>query len=243
MNAFCKTSIATIMLSCALGANDVSAHDSEPDNPAARAKVENGLRPEIAKPSDAPWRLTDRMAHYKVPAVSIAVIEDGEIKWAYAYGMRQVSPPIEATTDTKFQAASISKPIAAMGALALAEQGKLSLDGDFNAHLKSWKIPASDFTAKQAISLRTLLTHRAGLSTSGFDGYARTAPMPTLQQVLDGAKPANSAAVRSFASPYAQPQYSGGGFTVMQQGMLDVGSKPFAALLNTLVLQPAGMLH
>jgi CubicO group peptidase (beta-lactamase class C family) len=207
----------------------------------AREKVENGLRLPISTPADKPMRLTDRMAHYQVPAVSIAVIANGKIKWAQAYGLRQVEPASPVTVDTLFQAASISKPISAMAALALVEQGKLNLDGDINVHLQSWKIPSSNFTANQAVSLRSILTHRSGLSTWGFAGYARDAALPTLRQVLDGAAPANSDAVRSFAAPGKDPRYSGGGFTVMQQAMIDVSGKNYSELLNTLVLKPTGM--
>ena len=142
-----------------------------------------------------------------------------------------------------FQAGSISKPLAAMAALRLAQQGKLSLDADVNTLLTSWKLPAAPVAAGKAVTLRMLLTHTAGITVHGFPGYAQGAPVPTLVQVLNGEKPANTPAIRSEAVPGAGWNYSGGGFTIMQQTLIDVTKEPFAKLLQTTVLGPIGMKH
>ncbi len=86
-------------------------------------------------------------------------------------------PPV--TPDTLFQAASISKPVAAVAVLRLVDQGKLNLDTDVNQYLKSWKLPANEFTTKTKVTIRQLLTHTAGLTGHGFAGYAAGAPLPT----------------------------------------------------------------
>ena len=75
----------------------------------------------------------------------------------------------------------------------------------------------------------------------GFGGYPADAPVPTTVQVLDGEKPANSAAVVPNVIPGSLWRYSGGGFTVMQLLLSDVTGKPFPALLSELVLKPVGM--
>src|SRR5712691_2780865 len=75
--------------------------------------------------------LPDRMKELKVPGVSIAVIHEGKIEWARGFGVRELGgAPVNA--DTMFQAGSISKPVAAMAALRLVQDGKLSLDADVN---------------------------------------------------------------------------------------------------------------
>ena len=144
------------------------------------------------------------------------------------------------TPDTLFQAASMSKAFAAAAALKLVEQGKLDLDGDINTRLKSWKVPASPYNAERKITLRELLSHSAGLTVSGFPGYAAGKPIPTTVQILDGAAPANTPAVRAFETPGAYA-YSGGGYTVAQLAIVEAGGKPYPELLDQLVLAPTGM--
>jgi len=77
----------------------------------------------------------------------------------------------------------------------------------------------------------------------GFPGYPTSEPLPTVVQVLNGTKPANTEAVRVDTTPGAISRYSGGGTTVMQQLLVDVTSKPFPTLMQELVLGPASMTH
>ncbi len=145
------------------------------------------------------------------------------------------------TDATLFQAGSISKPVAAMGALRLVEQGTLSLDEDVNTKLKSWKVPENEFTATEKVTLRRLVSHTAGLTVHGFPGYDIEVPMPTTVQVLDGA--GNTAPVRVNVVPGSIWRYSGGGYTVMQLLVSDVTGKPFAQYMSEAVLGPVGMSH
>jgi CubicO group peptidase (beta-lactamase class C family) len=181
------------------------------------------------------------MARENVPGISIAVVEDGQIVWARAYGVVDSATGQAATVETMFQAASVSKPVAATGALALVDKGVLSLDRPVNEQLTSWKVPPHDFT--EAVTLRRLLTHTAGLTVHGFPGYATDAPLPTVVQVLNGETPANTQAVRVDIRPGSQWRYSGGGITIAQALMSDATGEPFAALMDRLVLRPIGMTH
>lgn len=184
--------------------------------------------------------LADRMKALNVPGVSIAVIHEGKIEWARGFGVREVGgAPVNA--ETMFQAGSISKPVAAMAALRLVQDGKLSLDADVNTYLTSWKLPSDAVTGGKAITLRELLTHTAGTTVHGFPGYASTEPVPTLVQVLNGEKPANTPAIRSEQAPGKEWKYSGGGYTIMQQTLIDVTKQPFPKLLHDSVLAPIGM--
>jgi CubicO group peptidase (beta-lactamase class C family) len=185
-------------------------------------------------------RLIDEMQQHHVPGVSIAVVHGGKIQWAKAYGVRrQDGSPV--TQGTLFQAASISKSVAAMAALSLVEKGKLSLDTPVNAQLKSWTIPESAFTATQPVTLRELLSHTGGTSVIGFGSYPRGATLPTLKQVLDGLPPANSPAVRVVATPGTEYRYSGGGYEIVEQLMEDATGKSFADLARETVFAPAAM--
>jgi len=206
-------------------------------------RVESGLLPPIViagRPLPAKT-LVQRMADLKVPGISIAVINDGAIEWAKGYGVAEAGETTPVTPHTLFQAASISKPVAALAALRLVEQGKLVLDEDVNAKLTSWKVPENDLTKTEKVTLRRLLSHTAGLTVSGFGGYPADAPVPTLVQVLNGEKPANSAPIRVDVLPGSRWRYSGGGFTVAQQLMMDVSGRSFPVLLADSVLKPVGM--
>lgn len=206
------------------------------------ARVESGLLPAVViKDQSAAMTIADRMKHYKVPGVSVAVINDGKVEWAKGYGVTEVGGSTPVTTETMFQAASISKPVAAMGMLALVEKGLFTLDEDVNGKLKSWKVPENEFTKEQKVTLRRLASHSAGLTVHGFPGYAAGEEVPTTVQVLDGQKPANSAAVRVNVKPGSLWRYSGGGITVMQLLMSEMTGKPFPALMQELVLGKLGL--
>jgi CubicO group peptidase (beta-lactamase class C family) len=189
---------------------------------------------------DACQKLQDRMAADHVPGVSIAVIHDGVIEWAQGFGVMELGgSPV--TAETLFQAGSISKPVAAMAALHLVEQGKLSLDADVNQALTAWQISPSPAAPAAVVTLRELLNHTAGLPVHGFPGYAAGAPVPSLVHILNGEKPANTAPVRLEYAPGSHWKYSGGGYTVMQQLLIDVSQQPFPELLHDTVLAPIGM--
>jgi CubicO group peptidase (beta-lactamase class C family) len=147
------------------------------------------------------------------------------------------------TAATRFQAASLSKPVTALLAMRLVELGQLALDEDVNVRLKSWRIPENEFTRGKKVTLRALLSHTAGLNVSGFDGYAAGAVLPTLRQLLDGLPPANSAPIRVGLVPDKKFSYSGGGYAVIQQLIEDVTGKPFQSVAQELVLGPLGMEH
>ena len=214
-----------------------------PDVAERVARVERGLLPAIrvAGRTQAPATIEERMRVHGVPAVSVAVINDGRIEWAKAYGLADVAAGRPATTGTLFQAASISKPVTALGALRLVQEGRLALDEDVNVKLRSWKVPANELTQEQPVTLRLILTHSAGLTVHGFPGYAPGAPVPSVAQLLSGEKPANTAAVRVDIRPGSRWRYSGGGTTVMQLLMTDVTGEPFPSLMRRLVLDPIGM--
>ncbi len=123
------------------------------------------------------------------------------------------------------------------------EAGQLSLDADVNTYLTSWKVPANEYIREQPVTLRTILSHTAGFTVHGFPGYASGTKVPTLVQVLNGAPPANTPAIRVDTKPGSEWRYSGGGYTVMQQMVLDVTHSAFPSYMTDAVLKPLGMLE
>ncbi len=208
-------------------------------------RVERGLLPPFSVQGQPlqTMNIADGMKFYQVPGVSVAVINEGKIEWAKGYGVLEAGSNKPVQEETLFQAASISKPVAAMAALALVDRGQLALDEDVNLKLTSWKVPENDFTKLEKVTLRRLLSHNAGLTVHGFPGYAADEPLPTLRAVLDGAKPANTAAILPDIIPGTTCRYSGGGYCVVQQLLIDVTGKTFPFVLRELVFRPLHMNH
>jgi CubicO group peptidase (beta-lactamase class C family) len=186
--------------------------------------------------------LAAAMKQVGVPGLSVAVIKDFEIHWTRAYGVADVVATSPVNPDTLFQAASISKPVAAMAVLKAVQDGRLALDEDVNRYLTSWKVPSSDATARQPVTLRSLLSHTSGTDDGfGFPGYDPGAPVPTLAQILNGEKPSNVGQVLVKRPPLTSFKYSGGGITLVQLLMTDVFRRPFPDLMQASVLTPIGM--
>ena len=185
--------------------------------------------------------LADRMEHYNVPGVSIAVINSDEIEWAKGYGTLEVGSNKFVTPDTLFQSASIGKSLTATATMHFVETGYLSLDENVNDKLISWKVPENWFTKQEKVTLRRLLSHSAGMTVHGFRGYAEGEKIPTLIQILNGSAPANNEPIRVNNTPGKAFRYSGGGFQVVQQLLEDVQKEPFSAIIQETVLTPSDM--
>jgi CubicO group peptidase (beta-lactamase class C family) len=181
---------------------------------------------------------------FSVPGVSIAVIQDFKVALAVGYGVADVETGAKVTADTMFQAASISKPVAAMASLRAVQDGRFGLDQNINTILKSWKLPEGEFTKGSPVTPRTLMSHVSGMGDAfGFPGYAPSAAVPTLPQILDGTKPSNLRAVRLERAPYTGFEYSGGAVMVQQLALMDAVGKPFAQIAKEWVLDPIGMTN
>ncbi|MEL7005221.1 MAG: serine hydrolase domain-containing protein, partial [Bacteroidota bacterium] len=185
------------------------------------------------------YNIEERMKELKIPGLSIAVMKDGVIEWAKAYGIADSTENREVTTETLFQAGSISKPIAATRALQLAEQGKIHLDSNVNNYLTSWQLSDNEFTEEEKATTRRLMTHSAGLTVHGFPGYSRTDKTPTIVEVLEGK--GNTGPVEVFRKPGERWKYSGGGYTIMQLIITDIEQREFPAIMQEYVLNPLGM--
>ena len=184
----------------------------------------------------------DRMAHQHVPGLSLACIHNGTIAWTQAFGVARIGgEPI--TPETLFQASSISMPVTALAVLRLVEQGKLNLDVDVSHYLRSWRLSTNRFTEEKKVTLRELLSHTAGATVHGFEGYAAGEKVPTLVQVLNGESPTNSAPVTIDFVPGTKFRYAGGNYAIVQQILLDIAGEPFPDVMQELVLQPLHMVH
>ena len=186
------------------------------------------MRTTIERDEALALRIAAILRECGVPGAGIALLRGTEIVWARGIGVIEAGSEAEVRTDTLFQAASISKCITALAVLRLVEQGKLDLDtvGAYPGY---------------AVTLRQLLSHTAGVSPEGFDGYPRGAPLPTVAQILAGSPPANSPAVVVENAPGAEYRYSGGGYVLVQEIVEAASGESFANAMSKLVLLPLGM--
>ena len=220
-------------------------------------RVENGLIPVTAEGGielDELKTLAERMEHYGVPGVSIAVINDYQLEWARGYGVLEAGGDEPVTPDSLFHAGSIAKPVSAAAALALVERGLLDLDQDVNDKLISWQVPENEYTTEEKVTLRRLLSHSSGLA----DGFAMRSssdpefdwwltaegetPAVTIQQLLEAQPPADDGSpTRVTRVPGTAHEYANLGYGVVQLLMTDVTRQSFSELMQETVLGPLDM--
>ena len=206
------------------------------------AAVETSLIPYVPVASLKGWTIQERMKLYKVPGVSVAVIRNYQIDWMKAYGLADTTARKPVTTETLFSAGSISKLVAAVVALKLVEQGKLTLDAPINTYLTSWQLGENDKTRQTPVTLRMLLSHRGGTSQSAYFGFTPDKnPLPSVPDILAGQPGTDSRPVVVNGEPGKGFNYSGGGYLVAQMAMMDVTGKDFATLANELIFRPLDM--
>lgn len=186
--------------------------------------------------------ISELMDEFGVPGVSLAVIRDFQIHWTKGYGVSDVETGEIVDTETMFQAASISKPVAAMGVLQAVQNGLFSLDDDINDILESWTLEDEEFTQSRPVTPRTLTSHTSGLGDGfGFPGYDPEQPIPTTVQILEGHELSNVGTVFMEREPMTSYEYSGGGVTIMELALSDVHKRPFVDLMQEEVLDPLEM--
>ncbi len=213
--------------------------------PAERiAALENGLiefNPGGPGSTGAPRKMTlaERMAFHKIPGVSIAVIKENRIDWVKAYGVLKAGGEAPVTPESIFQAASTTKMLVAAAALHFVDKGRLDLDADVNTYLKSWQVPENELTRRKKVTLRLLLTHRAGLPMTNFP--SDDGPPPSLVQILKAEPPARNKPAVVELLPGSEWRYSNIGYVVIQLLLEDLTGKPLPRLMREVVFEPLGM--
>ena len=187
------------------------------------------------------FNLAERMKHYGVPGVAIAVIEDGKIKETKGFGVLQAGGKEPVNADTLFSVGSVSKVVAATLIHKMDEEGTLDVDRDINEYLKSWRLPDAQKWDDTKINLRMILSHTAGFNVHGFPDFLPGETLPTVYDTLYGTGPARTDALRQFYKPGSRFSYSGGGYTLAQLLVTDVSGKSFEDTAKGTLLDPLGM--
>jgi CubicO group peptidase (beta-lactamase class C family) len=158
----------------------------------------------------------EQMKKYAVPGVSIAVIRKGKTTWLQAFGIKNAKTSAPVTTDTIFEAASLSKPVFAYGVLKLVDQGKLDLDVPLTSYLPK---PFTTDPRLSKITARIVLSHRTGFPNwPGDDG-----PLPI------------------YFTPGTRFSYSGEGYIYLQKVVEQITGKPLNDYMTEAVFKPLGM--
>lgn len=180
----------------------------------------------------------------KAVGVSVALIDDYEIIWAKGFGVTEVGTNDSVTTETLFQAASISKSVTALAVMKKVQDGKISLTGNVNDQLKSWQIPENNLTQQSPVTVKRLLSHTGGVAKSSYyPGYKLGDPLPTVLQNLNGTKPAQNDPVTIVSIPGSMFSYSNCGYWILEALLEDVEMQGFEKILSTEILQPLRMMH
>ena len=185
--------------------------------------------------------IEERMDLYRVPGMSIAVLQNGKLAWAKAYGVIQTDSEDTVDVETVFSVGSISKVVAATMTLSLVEAGTLDLDKDVNTYLQAWKVPQNTYTEQQAVTLRHILSHTAGFNVHGFKDFQPGEELPNTLDILLGKDPAKNQPVTVEFVPGSRQRYSGGGTTIQQLLIEESTEQSFTQAAKKLVLEPLGM--
>lgn len=209
------------------------------------AQIESSLRERLlpiirVAGEDVRRPIAERLAHYGCPGLAAAVLDDGQVVWSGGFGVtEQGGRPVDA--QTVFSGASISKPLTAVLVMQQVERGVLDLDADVNRFLRGWQVPDSAYTRQQPVTLRHLLSHRAGTTVHGFGGQPPGSALPATLDTLLGRPPANTPPVTVDKTPGGSVRYSGGGYTVAQLLLEESTGRGFAELAQTMIFEPLGM--
>ncbi|HTE31835.1 MAG TPA: serine hydrolase [Chryseolinea sp.] len=155
--------------------------------------------------------------YYKIPAVSLALIKDGNVVYHKAYGVKNSFTKEPVNDSTLFEAASITKPVFSYAVQRLAERGLIDLDKPLYEYLPYKDIEYDD--RYKLITGRHVLTHRTGF--------------PNWRE---------GKLVINF-TPGTKYSYSGEGMQYLQAVIEKITGKGIEQVLKEEVLDPLGMHH
>lgn len=205
-------------------------------------QIENGLLPMTIIAGEPTYNIEERMQFYKVPGVSITVINNYKPVWTKHYGVMdsEINNPV--TNETLFNVGSLSKGMASLTVLSLVNDNKINLDEDINTQLKSWKIPENEFTKVKKPTPRMLMNHNGGVMHHFAMNYLRD-KFPTITELLNGEPPAQERPTIIDRVPGTEFLYSNPGFAILQQLVIDRGDKPFHTIAKENIFNVLEMNH
>ncbi len=211
------------------------------------SKIENGLMTNVfVENAPVHYELIERMKHHKAVGFALTTIKNFKIESSKGYGYCRKEDYIDVQYNSIFRVGSISKPVTAMVVLKLHDQKVLDMDADISIYLKSWKLPASEFTKSSPVTLRNLLQHRAGLIEQqkvklDDEGFIEGDTVLTLNDILDGK--ARIQAVQFDSKPGEAYKYSNQGYNLIQKVIEDITGESFEHIAEQTVLKAFEMTN
>ena len=240
--------------SCSFPPKDSSDSDSQhlkadcippKESPERKAQLENGLRGQVKflGESEKLSSITNKMEEYTIPALSLAVIYQGQVEWADLYQNPNFSETQKLDCLSIFQAASLSKPVTFLAALRMHAAGELDLDKNIEDYLKDFVLPQGEQTAEHPVTFRNIFAHTSGITPGGYQGYAKDLPVPSDLDILRGSEGVNTPAIAVITQPEETLSYSGGAYTLAELALQDIYNEEFSNIMDKWILKPAGMKH
>ncbi len=210
-----------------------------------KAQLEEGIREQVKFLGETEdlSSIANKMSAYHVPALSLSVINHGEIAWADIYRNANFPEANHLNCSNIFQAASLSKPVTLLAALRMHSAGQIDLDRNIQEYLKDFVIPQGKQAPENPVTFRNIFSHTSGISPGGYQGYARNLPMPSDLDILRGGEGINTPAIKVISPPNETLAYSGGGYTLAELALQDIFNDEFANIMQKWILEPAGMNH
>lgn len=213
------------------------------DSVEGKTRLENGIRSQVkfVGESEDFSSITDKMSAYKIPALSLAVIHQGNIEWADIYQNKHFSESQNLNCTSLFQAASLSKPVTFLAAVRMHSAGEIDLDKNIQSYLKDFVLPQGKQTEDNPVTFRNIFSHTSGISPGGYEGYANDLALPSDLDILKGSPGVNSTAIAVIAQPNTTLAYSGGAYTLAELALQDIYNDSFANIMKRWILEPVGM--
>lgn len=210
-----------------------------------KVRLENGIRSQVKFLGEAEnlSSIKNKMLEYKIPALSIAVIDQGHIEWADIYKNPHFSEVQRLNCTSIFQAASLSKPVTVLAAVRMHSAGEIDLDKNIQSYLKDFVIPQGKQTADNPVTFRNIFSHTSGISPGGYEGYTTDLALPSDLDILKGSSGVNTPAIAVIAPPNETLAYSGGGYTLAELALQDIYDDKFSNIMKKWILEPVGMKH
>ncbi len=165
----------------------------------------------------------------KLPGCVVAIGRQGKLVLCKAYGHRRLEPaPEPMTTDTLFDLASLTKPVAtATSVLALVEEGKVRLEDPVARYLSEFGCKG-----KESITVRELLTHQAGLVADNPLSDYLQGPAQAWQRIFE---------LAPVAPPGSRFIYSDVGYMVLGKLVERVSGQGLDQFAHSRIFGPLGM--
>lgn len=218
---------------------------SQKESVERKVQLERGIRGQV-KFLGEPEKfssITGEMSTYNIPTLSLAVINQGEIAWADIYQNANFPEEQKLGCTSIFQAASLSKPVTFLAALRMHAAGEIDLDKNIQNYLKDFVLPQGKQTAENPVTFRNIFSHTSGITSGGYEGYAKDLPLPSDLDILRGSAGVNSPAIEVITPPNETLAYSGGAYTLAEQALQDIYNDEFSNIMKKWILEPAGMKH